>query len=400
LRCLLSAASIPVPCTTPSTASYARPHADRSMNCSTIWLSTRVLLLIVSERGHCCLIVPVSLWSARGRRKPDYSSMTFAIWADSLVSLESIRDRLLGVVGNQRLREETFTIDWQLRGGGVGTDERRVRRAGRSRRQPDEAYPTLGEPIDRFIERYLAAPETVLILQGATRDREDAGSCARALASNFPARKGDSAKVLYTADTRALESDEIFVEFVTGSHDAFVIEDADHILDLPGERQFTPAPVSCDRLTVSSRAQDARSCSLRTCPTWVTLTTRAAAFRGATSPSVRFRALEQAEVERLLVRLCGSDPVLLGRAIAAALAGRDRSATLASIYRAEGAVPLQQPQRSGDKLAGVAAELNSIIGRPCAKAEPMQKPDSSGRADRAGSSGLRTPLAPSPMTWV
>ena len=44
------------------------------------------------------------------------------------------------------------------------------------------------------------------------------------------ARKADSAKVLYTADKRALESDEIFVEFITGSHDAFVIEDADHLL--------------------------------------------------------------------------------------------------------------------------------------------------------------------------
>jgi hypothetical protein len=48
-------------------------------------------------------------------------------------------------------------------------------------------------------------------------------------------RKGDSAKVLYTADSRSLASDEIFVEFVTGSHDAFVVEDADHILDATSE---------------------------------------------------------------------------------------------------------------------------------------------------------------------
>jgi hypothetical protein len=32
--------------------------------------------------------------------------------------------------------------------------------------------------------------------------------------------------VLYTTDQKAVENDEIFVEFVTGSHDAFVIEDA------------------------------------------------------------------------------------------------------------------------------------------------------------------------------
>ena len=28
---------------------------------------------------------------------------------------------------------------------------------------------------------------------------------------------------------RALENDEIFVDFITGNHDAFVIEDADHL---------------------------------------------------------------------------------------------------------------------------------------------------------------------------
>ncbi len=52
----------------------------------------------------------------------------------------------------------------------------------------------------------------------------------RAILAALSARKGDSARVLYTADQRALENDEIFVEFITGSHDAFVIEDADHLL--------------------------------------------------------------------------------------------------------------------------------------------------------------------------
>jgi ATP-dependent 26S proteasome regulatory subunit len=35
---------------------------------------------------------------------------------------------------------------------------------------------------------------------------------------------------MYTGDRRTLESDEIFVDFITGSHAAFVIEDADHLL--------------------------------------------------------------------------------------------------------------------------------------------------------------------------
>jgi len=40
-------------------------------------------------------------------------------------------------------------------------------------------------------------------------------------------RKQESALVLYTGDAGIWESDEVFVEFITGRHDAFVVEDAD-----------------------------------------------------------------------------------------------------------------------------------------------------------------------------
>jgi hypothetical protein len=164
--------------------------------------------------GSLLLDGPGELVSTRGRRKTDYSSMTFAIWADSLVSLESIRDWLLGVVGNQRLREETFTVDWHFAAGELGLTSVRTK-------------PTR-----------LSASRSI-------------------------------AKVLYTADTRALE---------------------------------------------------------------------------------------RAEVERLLARLCGSDPVLLGRAIAAALPDETRSTTLASIYRAEGAVRAAATEAGrATRLAGTAA---------------------------------------------
>jgi hypothetical protein len=35
---------------------------------------------------------------------------------------------------------------------------------------------------------------------------------------------------MYTGDKRAFENDELFVNFITGSHDALVVEDADHLL--------------------------------------------------------------------------------------------------------------------------------------------------------------------------
>jgi ATP-dependent 26S proteasome regulatory subunit len=68
----------------------------------------------------------------------------------------------------------------------------------------------------------------VLVLQGGPGTGKT--RLVRAILSAISARKASSAKVLYTADKRVLESDEIFVEFVTGANDAFVIEDADHML--------------------------------------------------------------------------------------------------------------------------------------------------------------------------
>jgi len=41
---------------------------------------------------------------------------------------------------------------------------------------------------------------------------------------------GEEAQALYTCDMRALAGDEMFVKFITGRQDAFVIEDADHLL--------------------------------------------------------------------------------------------------------------------------------------------------------------------------
>ena len=79
-----------------------------------------------------------------------------------------------------------------------------------------------------FVEAYLDARETVLILQGPPGTGKT--RLVRAILAAMSKRKGESAKVMYTADKRALENDEIFVDFITGSHDAFVIEDADHLL--------------------------------------------------------------------------------------------------------------------------------------------------------------------------
>ena len=44
-------------------------------------------------------------------------------------------------------------------------------------------------------------------------------------------KDGDEhAVALYSGDKSVWEADEIFVDFITGEHDAFLIEDADHLI--------------------------------------------------------------------------------------------------------------------------------------------------------------------------
>src|SRR5439155_22043745 len=91
----------------------------------------------------------------------------------------------------------------------------------------DRAYPELKGGVYAFVARYLDAPETVLVLQGPPGTGKT--HLIRAILGEISRRKGEEAQCLYTGDMKALESDGIFVKFITGTHDAFVVEDADHL---------------------------------------------------------------------------------------------------------------------------------------------------------------------------
>lgn len=179
------------------------------------------------DTGALLLDGPGAFVTLNGRPKARYASCTFTLWTDTPQRARDLAELLLEVVGERRMKEETFTMDWRFSGGmGYTTGASFEELADPA--LLDEAYPALGEPVARFIERYLAAPESILILQGPPGTGKT--RLVRAILAAISRRKGSSAKVLYTADRRALESDRIFLQFITGEHDAFVIEDADHIL--------------------------------------------------------------------------------------------------------------------------------------------------------------------------
>ncbi len=164
-----------------------------------------------------------SVW---GAWKTSYSSFVGHVYADSPARAEELQNALLKIIGERRVLEQMFVINWQFSSGeGLSNASFEEMSDGPLL---DEAYPMLGEPVQSFIDRYLDAPETVLVLQGPPGTGKT--RLVRAVLAAMSGRKGESAEVMYTGDRRALEKDEIFVEFITGSHDAFVIEDADHML--------------------------------------------------------------------------------------------------------------------------------------------------------------------------
>jgi len=256
--------------------------------------------------------------SASGRRKIEYGSCTFEIWAETLARLDAVRATLLGIVGEQLVRREMFTIDWHFSSGQMGLSSASFDEMA-DPAPYDEAYPTLMEPVATFIGRYLASRETVLILQGPPGTGKT--RLVRAILAAMSGRKADSAKVLYTADKRAFESDEIFVEFITGSHDAFVIEDADHLLmaRANGNVDLHRFLAVADGVV---RAQGRKIIFTTNLPN-VGDIDEALVRPGRCFATVRTRALERSEAESLLTRLGGARTLPAGV----------RSITLAALYR-------------------------------------------------------------------
>lgn len=265
--------------------------------------------------------------NASGSRKTDYSSGVFEIWAENVARVEAVRARLLEIVGPQRVREEIFTIDWHFTSAHGGLSNVAVDELADSELL-DEAYPTLG-PLKHLIEAYLRSRDTVLVVQGPPGTGKT--RLVRAILAAMSRRKADSAKIMYTADRRALGGDEIFIEFITGSHDAFVVEDADHIL--------TPRADGNDNLHRFLCIADG---VVRALGRKIIFTTNlpnigdideALVRPGRCFAVLRTRNLERPEVSRLMTKLCDGNEVRAA-AVAAALSADDRAVSLASVFRA------------------------------------------------------------------
>jgi hypothetical protein len=165
--------------------------------------------------------------AAYGMRKADYCSVSFHAWAADIARAEATLKRIADKAGSTRITEPMFSIDWNFL-----TSEGQLESASIEELATDvlhdAAYPEIEGGVQAFIARYLDAPETVLVLQGPPGTGKT--RLIRAILGEMSRRKAEPAQALYTGDMKALAADEIFVKFITGSDDAFVVEDADHLL--------------------------------------------------------------------------------------------------------------------------------------------------------------------------
>lgn len=279
--------------------------------------------------GTLLLDGPGVFIGGEGYSKGEYVSCTFRVWTDSLARFEEVRARLFRVIGDKRMRDQMFVVDWNFcnsRGTLLSTSFDEIA----DDLLLEEAYPSLGKSVGEFIEGYLKARETVLILQGPPGTGKT--RLVRAILAAMSKRKGDSAKIMYTADKRALENDEIFVDFITGSHDAFVIEDADHLLKArtSGNFELHRFLGIADGVV---RAQSRKVIFTTNLPNINDIDD--ALLRPGRCHAVKnLRNLEPDEALRLAARICGADAVAAARVCDKLSATGARAFTVAQVYRA------------------------------------------------------------------
>ena len=264
--------------------------------------------------------------AAYGSRKADYCSCSFYVWAADLARAEAAQQRILAKAGSTRITEPMFSIDWhfltangQLQSASIEEMANDVLR--------DRAYPEIEGGVRAFIGRYLDAPETVLVLQGPPGTGKT--RLIRAILGQMSGRKGERAQAMYTGDAKALAGDEIYVKFITGADDAFVVEDADHLLKprADGNEHLHRFLAIADGVV---RAQGRKIIFSTNLPNIGDLD-EALIRPGRCFARLNVRALTGAEAQALAEEIAAGDAEKLARA-ARVFAGEDRRRSLAEVY--------------------------------------------------------------------
>jgi hypothetical protein len=287
---------------------------------------------LVAQRlglGSLLLEGPGVFVQAAGRRKADYISCSFRVWAESRERAEEVGATLVRTAGQRLEPQQMFVVHWNYVSHYGSLYSASFEEVAHEVLH-DEAYPSLGEPVNDFVQRYLRASETVLVLQGSPGTGKT--RLVRAILSAMSRSKGESAEVMYTADRRVMENDEIFVDFITGSHDAFVIEDADHLLKARsnGNQDIHRFLGTADGVV---RAQGRKIIFSTNLPNIGDID-EALLRPGRCFAVAAMRRLTHEEAERLIARVCDGNVEVSQAARKRMVAAESRTVSVASVYRA------------------------------------------------------------------
>jgi hypothetical protein len=278
--------------------------------------------------GSLLLTAPGLLVHAQGASNTSYSSLWFSIWSESRSRVDEVIAQLEAIAGARLMRDESFTLDWRF----TSADGSLTSASFQELADPnllDEAYPSLGMSVEEFITRYLDANECVLVLLGPPGTGKT--RLVRAILSAISRRKGENAEVMYTTDQRALKSDELFVEFITGSHDAFVIEDSDLLLTArtSGNEEMHRFLAIADGV---ARSQGRKIIFTTNLPN-VNDIDDALVRPGRCYAVKNLRSLTLEEAQWLAEKICGEDAARAQRAKQALMALNAKSHSVANVYR-------------------------------------------------------------------
>jgi len=286
------------------------------------WRAERVAYEDVLLDGDGILIV------GEGGRKLDYCSCSFYIWAADVARAEAAKQCLLDKAGSTRITEPMFRIEWTfvtshgLKSAWIEEMADDLLR--------DRAYPEIAGGVRSFIGRYLASPESVLVLQGPPGTGKS--RLIRGILGEMSRRKGEDAVALYTGDIKALAGDEMFVKFITGRQDAFVVEDADHLLKprADGNEHLHRFLTIADGVVRSQGRKIIFSTNLPN----VGDLDDALIRPGRCFARIHVRTLTSAEAQALADEIASGDAEKLARAAVTLAAESGRKHSLAEVYRA------------------------------------------------------------------
>ena len=266
--------------------------------------------------------------SASGGHKKEYCSCSFKIWAESIECVNSVRQKILDRVADVRIREPMFSIDWHFLTAKGELENAAIEELADDILY-DQAYPNFKGGLSEFITGFLDADETVLVLQGPPGTGKT--RLIRAILGAISRRKNGKAYALYTGDKKALENDEIFVKFITGWEDAFVVEDADHILKprVEGNENLHRFLAIADGVV---RAQGRKIIFSTNLPNVKDLDD-ALIRPGRCYSRVSVRELTCQEAEALLAVLCADEPDKTTKALENLVGLDKKHLTLADIYK-------------------------------------------------------------------